>query len=105
GLPYEVLLHPASSPPYMVSVRPFRYRSLAYFSSSVTADNLASYLASGHDPSASGTFTLWNTQIHGLYSPCKAHTNTKMNMRTELLLIAMLAGSIGAYNNRSAYSF
>ncbi|MEM0942231.1 MAG: hypothetical protein AAGI25_20935, partial [Bacteroidota bacterium] len=68
GLPYEVLLHPASSPPYMVSVRPFRYRSLAYFSSSVTADNLASYLASG-------TFTLWNTQIHGLYSPFKANTN------------------------------
>ncbi|MEM6735783.1 MAG: hypothetical protein AAF620_06915, partial [Bacteroidota bacterium] len=75
GLPYEVLLLPASSPPYIVSVRPFRYRSLAYFRSSVTADNLASYLASGHHPSASGTFSLWNTQIHRPYSPFKAHTN------------------------------
>jgi len=31
-------------------------------------------LASGHDPGAYGTFTLWNTQFHELYSPFKAHT-------------------------------
>jgi len=28
------------------------------------------------DPGAYGTLTLWNTQIHELYSPFKAHTIT-----------------------------
>ena len=36
--------------------------------------HLVSYLTSGHDPSASGTLTLWIVQFLGLYSPFKAHT-------------------------------
>jgi hypothetical protein len=35
---------------------------------------IATCLASGHDPSAYGTLTLWNVQLLGLYSPFKAHT-------------------------------
>ena len=47
---------------------------LAYFSVWITPNHLATCLASGHDPSAYGTFTLWITQFHELNSPFKAHT-------------------------------
>ena len=60
---------------YVVPVRQYRYRSLAYFSAWITPNHLATCLASGHDPSAYGTFTLWITQFHELNSPFKAHTS------------------------------
>ena len=59
---------------YAVSVRQYRHHSLAYFSAWITPNHLATCLASRHDPSAYGTYTLWNTQFHELYSPFKAHT-------------------------------
>ena len=55
-----------------------------YFSSNLAVDNLATCLASGHDPSAYGTLTLWIIRILGLYSPFKAHTNTIIHKLTEL---------------------
>jgi len=61
-------------PRYPVPIRQYQQRSLAYFSPTLTSSNLATYFASGRYPSASGTFTLWDVQPFGLYSPYEAHT-------------------------------
>ena len=65
---------------YAISVRQYRHHSLAYFSVWITPNHLATCLASRHDPSAYGTYTLWNVSLLRLYSPFKAHTRAKMQM-------------------------
>ena len=78
-----MLPHPTLQPLNVVSVRQYRTGAPSPQSGLlrgrpvtawITPNQLAACFASGHDPSAYGTFTLWNTQIHGLYSPFKAHT-------------------------------
>jgi hypothetical protein len=56
-------------------------RPQAGFSPNLTVSNLATCLAWGNDSPAYGTFTLWNTQFHELYSPFKAHTKAKIKIQ------------------------
>lgn len=78
------LLTQVFMPLYVVHVLQYRRRSLAYFSAYLAINHLATCFASGHDPSAYGTYTLWNVQFIELYSPFKAHTYDKLNEQTEL---------------------
>ena len=52
---------------------------MTYFTSKITSDKLATYLALRHDSYAYGTYTLWNTQFYVLYSTFKAYTMFKNN--------------------------
>jgi len=52
------------------------------------------------DPGAYGTFTLWNTQLHELYSPFKAHTkpmNEWGSLNNETLVAFGMSATINEF--------
>ena len=81
-----MLTYPSNHASYSVPVRQFKQRSLAYFSPNLTVNNLATYFSSRHDPSESGTYTLWDILIQELYLPFKAHTKNKTKLTPVFIL-------------------